>query len=168
MPYKHFEGNTSRFEPEAKIAAHNATKHKERITNFLHNADKQWITQHNSENAWYTPSHKAKTPSAWAKQYLGLSIINIIGTHMETGVNNTLYPPKRSTTNETNAGTRQDYFTQPSRYQTRNKQTNNNLHQSPTTTHTQTTNTSGIKISSVPFVVNRNRLDTRNEERRIR
>ena len=167
-PYKHFERNTNRFEPEAKIAAHNATKHKERITNFLHNADKQWITQHNSENAWYTPSHKAKTPSAWAKQYLGLSIINIIGTHMETGVNNTLYPPKRSTTNETNAGTRQDYFTQPSRYQTRNKQTNNNLHQSPTTTHTQTTNTSGIKISSVPFVVNRNRLDTRNEERRIR
>mmetsp|Transcript_1346 Transcript_1346/g.2156 ORF Transcript_1346/g.2156 Transcript_1346/m.2156 type:complete len:236 (+) Transcript_1346:377-1084(+) len=96
-PYKHFERNTLRFEPEAKTASHNATKHKERITNLFHKADKQWITQHNFGNAWFTPSHKAKTPSAWAKQYLGLNIINIIGTHFETGLNNTLYPPPNET-----------------------------------------------------------------------
>ena len=165
-PYKHFERNTLRFEPEAKVASHNATKHKERITNLFHNADKQWVTQHNSGNAWYTPSHKAKTPSAWAKQYLGLNIINIIGTHFETGLNNTLYPPKRNLAQDTNTGTRLDYFNQPTRHQT-NTHNINKFNPQPTNPHTRPTPTTyGIKISPVPYVVCRKRQDK--EEGRIR
>ena len=80
---------------------------KYRLSNILNRADKMWTARYGNSN-WYTTSHTTKTPSAWAKHFIGVNLIELLGDHFHRGLAASQYNTSNIPTNI--SGTRNDYY----------------------------------------------------------
>jgi len=80
---------------------------KYRLSNILNRADKMWTARYGNRN-WYTTSHTTKTPSAWAKHFIGVNLIELLGDHFHRGLAASQYNTSNIPTNIN--GTRNDYY----------------------------------------------------------